>query len=519
MLKRFFLGLLQLFKPNKQVIIALSFGALSVVAFEPFGFAPAVVISLAGLFWLWTRLDTLFAGFKTGFWFGLGMFGVGISWIMSSLYIYSNVPFLLALLSTFIFVALFAVFVGLAGLIASYFYNKKQSSLIIVLIFPAIWVLIEWLRSTIFGGFPFLLIGSTQVHTWLAGYAPVLGVLGVSWAVALTSATLLLLLIKKSWLVTSSTVSAVVMVWAIGLSLTQIEWVKPIGTPVDIALIQGNISQDQKWLPEVFLPTLKTYVSLTKKNLGADLIVWPETAVPSYFDIVQKGALRSFLTEARYFEADILIGIITRDKDKNHYYNAIVNAGNPEQEYHKSRLVPFSEYFPFPTFFNKVSDLFGLPFSSFTPGKGDAQSRIMNVAGHDVGLSICFEMAFGEEIALSLPAAKFLVTVSNDAWFAHTLQPAQQLQDVQMRALELGREIARSTNTGYTAIVNIKGQIKQQIPAYETGVLRGEIQPYEGLTFFAKWRHLPILTMLFLVFGFIITTRFLKGKNNGKVNK
>lgn len=504
MFKRFFLGVLQIFKPNKQVFIALSFGVLAVAAFEPIGIALAAIISLAGLFWVWMKSGSLFDGFKTGFWFGLGMFGVGASWLMSSLYLYSNIPLILSLLATFIFVAFLASFAGLAGLLASYFYNKKSPNFILVLIFPAAWVLLEWTRSTIFGGFPFLLIGNSHVHTWLAGYAPVLGVLGVSWAVALTAAALVWIITQKSWLA-ASTILAVV--WAMGLSLKQIEWVSPIDSPVKVALLQGNISQDQKWLPEVFIPSLSMYVDLTKQNLDADLIVWPETAVASYFDRVQKGALRSFLKEAPLLDADILIGVITRDIDKKHYYNAIVHANNPEQEYRKSRLVPFSEYFPFPALMNQLSEWFNLPFSSFTPGEGTTESRLMTLAGHEVGLSICFEAAFGAELALSLPRAKFLVTISNDAWFAHTLQPAQQLQDVQMRALELGREIARSTNTGYTAIIDITGNIKYQIPAYEEGVLRGEIQPYEGLTFFAEWKHIPILAMLSLIFGFIIAKR------------
>ncbi len=509
MFKRFFLGIFPLFKPNIKVLMTMGFGALAVASFEPIAIAPAAIISLAGLFWFLMQSDSLFNGFKTGFWFGLGMFGVGTSWLMSSLYIYSNVPLLAALLATFVFITLLAIFVGLVGLVARYFYAKHASSLTLILLFPAIWVLLEWLRSTLFGGFPFLLIGTSHVHTWLAGYAPVLGVLGVSWAVALTSAIIVWLITKKftkkSWLVVGMSLT---VIWTLGLGLKQIVWVTPISSPVSVALLQGNISQDQKWRPEVFLPTLNTYVNFTKQNLDADLIVWPETAIPSYFDRVQKGALRTFLKEARYFEADVLVGVITRDIDNNHYYNAIVNIRNPIQEYRKSRLVPFSEYFPFPKLFNKISTFFDLPFSSFTPGEGTPESRVMSLGDYEVGLSICYEMAFGEEIALSLPRAKFLVTVSNDAWFAHTLQPAQQLQDVQMRAVELGREIARATNTGYTAIVDINGKIKYEIPAYEEGVLRGEIQPYEGLTFFAEWKHLPILFMLSLVFGFALVKRF-----------
>lgn len=135
------------------------------------------------------------------------------------------------------------------------------------------------------------------------------------------------------------------------------------------------------------------------------------------------------------------------------------------------------------------------------------------LGGQLAGLSICYETAFGDELAQKLPEAKYLITVSNDAWFAHTFEPAQQLQDVKMRALELGREIARSTNTGYTAIIDVQGKVKHEIPAYERGVLRGEIQPYEGLTFYAEWGKTPVLFMLFSLFAFMLAKRyFLTGR-------
>ena len=135
------------------------------------------------------------------------------------------------------------------------------------------------------------------------------------------------------------------------------------------------------------------------------------------------------------------------------------------------------------------------------------------LGGQLAGLSICYETAFGEEMATQLPDAKYFITVSNDAWFAHTFEPAQQLQEVRMRALELGREIARSTSTGFTAIIDIQGNIKQQLPAYEEGVLRGEVQPYEGLTFYAEWGKLPVLFLLFNLFGFLLAKRyFLTGR-------
>lgn len=171
----------------------------------------------------------------------------------------------------------------------------------------------------------------------------------------------------------------------------------------------------------------------------------------------------------------------------------------------KRHLVPFSEFFPFASVFKALSLLFDVPFSSFSAGSDN--QPLFQIGSHQVGMSVCYEMAFGEELARNAAEADYLLTVSNDAWFAHTLEPAQQVQDVQMRALELGREIARTTNTGYTIIVGTDGQIKQSIEPYQTGVLRGEVQPYTGKTPFVSWKQWPIFALLTLILLFLVMNR------------
>ncbi len=463
-----------------------------------------MLAAIAGLFMLWLEAETRFEAAKIGLWFGLGQFGLGVSWLFSSMYFYSGVALPFAVILTMGFVLFLALSTALGGWIALFFKNAKQPGLVLTLLFPAVWVLIELVRSTIFGGFPFLLSGTTHLDTWLDGYAPLLGVWGVSWAIAMSAGLLLWLFKEKSWVRASVTLC---LIWSIGGLLQNVQWVKPVDKPIDVALIQGNIAQEKKWLPDEFYPTLKTYIDLTKKNMDADVIVWPETAIPAYYDVVEKGALQGFIKDAKLLNTDILVGVIAGGKNSENYYNALINVHNPEDRYYKQHLVPFSEFFPFSSAFAFVSGLFNIPFAEFS--HGDSSQQPIKLGGHDAGLSICYEMAFGEELANSLPQAKYLITVSNDAWFADTFEPAQQLQEVQMRALELGREIARSTNTGYTAIVDIKGNIRAQIPPYEEGVLRGQVQPYDGLTFYAEWKTLPILFLLFTYFGFLIAKRYL----------
>ncbi len=477
-------------------------------AYAPFSFSPVILVTLAGLFALWLNAENRLDGFKLGLWFGLGQFGLGVSWLFSSMYFYSGVNLVAAGLATFVFVFFLALYTGLAGLLAFSLKDSKWPSLSLFVLFPAVWILSEYLRGTLFGGFPFLPLGLSHLDTWLEGYAPLLGVLGVSWAVAISAGLLLWFVQQRAWLLPSMLLA---LVWIGGGFLQQVDWVSPVGKPIDVALVQGNVPQEQKWQKQNFYPTLKTYVSYTKENMDADVVVWPETAIPTYYDVVEKGALYSFIKDAKLLNTDILAGVITGDRDADRYYNALVNLHNPEDRYMKSHLVPFSEFFPFHSLFEFLTGLFDIPFSTFTAGSPDQPP--MMLGGQLAGLSICYEMAFGEELARYLPEAKYLLTVSNDAWFAHTFEPAQQVQEVRMRALELGREIARSTNTGHTIIVDVKGVVKQSIPAYEEGVLRGEVQPYEGMTFFAEWRNLPILFMLFVIFGFILSKRyFLTGR-------
>ncbi|BCN94024.1 apolipoprotein N-acyltransferase [Thiomicrorhabdus immobilis] len=499
------LFLKNVFVPQKSHLFALLLGVISVFAFAPFDLSPIMLASVAGLFLLWLDAETRFEAAKIGLWFGLGQFGLGVSWLFSSMYFYSGVMLPVAVVLTFCFVLFLALSVALGGWIAQYFKNPNRPGLVLILLFPAVWVLIELVRSTIFGGFPFLLSGTTHLGTWLDGYAPVLGVWGVSWALAISAGLLLWLFKQKSWVTASVSLC---LIWSVGGLLQNVQWVKPLGKPLEVALIQGNIAQEKKWLPNEFYPTLKTYIGLTKLNMDADVVVWPETAVPAYYDVVEQGALKSFIKDAKLLKTDILVGVIAGGKDSDNYYNALINVHRPEERYYKHHLVPFSEYFPFTSAFEFVSGLFDIPFATFTHGEKDQKPLMLG--GQPAGLSICYEMAFGDELANQLPEAKYLITVSNDAWFANTFEPAQQLQEVRMRALELGREIARSTNTGYTAIVDIKGNIRQQIPAYETGVLRGKVQPYDGLTFYAEWKTMPVLFLLFTYFGFLLAKRYLQ---------
>jgi len=484
------------FQPNSWALLAFLFGAISVLGFAPFEFSVFALMGLTGLFWLWAVKTTQLAeGFRYGLWFGLGQFGLGTSWLFSSIYFYSAAGLVASLVLVSLFTLLLASFVALAGLVITRLRQAQYQGLTLLVLMPAVWVAFEWLRSHTFGGLPFLLMGTSQLGTWLDAFAPLFGVYAMSLALAMT-AGLLIWLIQYQQILKGLVLMS--LIWFSALGLRQVDWVKPVDEPVTLALIQGNVAQDLKWDAGAFNHMMQLYMKLSRQHLDAQILVWPETAVPGYFDQAAAGPLRHFVGDAQLQSSDILVGAIARaSPDVNQYFNAMINLRDPEQYYQKRQLVLFGEYYPMSGLLEELAALLDLPFSQFSAGP--VRQPLMQLAGHAVGVSICFEMMFGALIARDLPEARFLITASNDAWFSHTLEPAQLRQEVQMRARELGREIARATNTGYTVIVGVDGQIKQQIQAYEVGVLRGEIQPYEGATPFSRWQHWPVMLWVLLV--------------------
>lgn len=505
----------QLAWPDRYAFLAALLGGLAVLGFAPFEFSPLALISLAGLFWLWGCSTSRSQAFKYGLWFGLGQFGVGASWLFSSIYFYSEIGLIGSVVMVAGFVILLALFPALAGALGRYFYNPNRIGASLLWVFPAAWVLLEWVRSSILGGLPFMLMGMSHLGTWLDGYATVFGVLGVSFVVAVTAGLMVWFVQHKQTLPAALLVA---FIWPIGGVLQKTQWVTPVDEPIEVALLQGNFSQDQKWQSEQFVPMMRRYVGMTRANLDADLIVWPETAIPGYFDRAADTVLSQFIADAQLQSRDIMVGTITREADNSRYYNAMVNLRDLEQEYRKRHLVMFGEYYPLSGVVEKLAQSFGFPFSQFSAA--DQPQKPLTLGGQPAGVSICFEMMFGSELAQDLPHAKYFVTTSNDAWFAHTFEPAQLLQEAQMRARELGREIARATNTGHTAIIGVDGQIKTRIPAYEAGVLRGQVQPYEGLTPYARWTNWPILMIVFGIFGFILGKRYAyTGKISNPFNR
>ena len=462
-------------------MIALLAGAATVLAFAPVGFYPLALASFAVLIHRWMRAAPR-ACFWSGFVFGLGLFGGGVSWVYVSLSQFGGMPAPLAGLATFLFCAFIALFPAAAGWLQARV--PAADGVRACLIIPSAWTLFEWLRGWILTGFPWLSAGYAATGWPPQGYAPVLGVYGLSF-VTLSLAGILWALITRKKILAFVALFAVL---GAGQALRTVDWTAPLGDPVHAALLQGNIEQEMKFRPERYARIVETYAGLAEQT-SARLIILPETAVPRFYDRVEPEVLARFDAAAKRNGGDLLLGVAYREaQDRD--YNSVVTLGTaPRQAYHKVHLVPFGEFVP--PGFGWVLHVLQIPLSDFS--RGSPEQAPLAVAGQRVAVNICYEDAFGDEIARQLPEATLLANVSNVAWFGDSLAPSQHLQIARLRAIETGRMHLTATNTGVTAAIDRDGRVLAQLPQFAAGRLEISAQGYGGATPYVRLRDWPTL--------------------------
>lgn len=477
--------------PARDDLIVLLAGAATPLAFAPFHLFPLAILAPAVLFVVWSGVSPSRAAWR-GFLFGLGMFGVGVSWVYVSLNTYGNMPAPLAGFTVVLFVALLAAYPAVAGWLQAHF-RALAPGWRLGLVAPALWVLFEWLHGWVLTGFPWLDLGYSQTDTPLAGFASWVGVYGVSAMVAVSSGLLAAAWIDRrhAWRLY---LPAVAVVWVAGWLAGQVVWVQPSGAPLRIALVQGDIPLAIKWRPEFRDAIVNRYVELSERAAGARLIVWPEAAVPDYFDRIAPTLVPRLQRIAHERNADFLIGAVERDLGASTYYNSVFVIDHEKGRYRKRHLVPFGEYLPFPKLLGWLINYLQIPMSNFSAGRADQPP--IHAAGHVIGVSICYEDAFGAEVIQALPAATLLVNVSEDSWFGRSLAPHQRLQMARMRALESGRPMLRAANTGPSAIIDDHGKVLARSPQFTEYVLTGMVQPTVGMTAYARYGNVPIVTLL-----------------------
>lgn len=470
--------------------LVLGVGALLPLSLSPFDawwFAPLPLF--AYLFLL--QGVTVKRQCLRSFWFGLGYFGTGASWVYVSIHDYGYAPVPLAALLTLAFVAGLA----LAFALPMWLWHRsvQRNVLGVVLGFPAVWVLNEWYRSWFLTGFPWLYVGYSQTNSAMGGWAPVGGVYSIGFLLALLASSALYSLQtrKQVWL------PFLVLAVSVGggMCFDQWAWTRPIPSlRQHVVLVQGNVQQQQKWKPEQREAIRALYRRMSDPFWGKhQLIVWPEAAIPELYT-PQHAFFKSMREEVEMRGGALITGVPSMQYDatgERVFHNSLLGLGEASGFYHKRRLVPFGEYVPLQQWLEGLLDFFKMPISEFSVGP-DRQENL-STGMLRVASSICYEVTYPELVASQARDADVLLTVSNDTWFGSSIGPHQHLQMAQMRARENAREMLRATSNGISAFIDSRGRIVSHSPQFQPFVLQGDVQGFRGNTLYQLLGNWPVL--------------------------
>jgi apolipoprotein N-acyltransferase len=498
-------------------LLAAAAGASLVLAFAPFEWRVLSVLAPAVLLLVWLD-STPGQAFRRGYLFGLAFFGCGVSWVFNSIHVFGEAPAPLAAAITASLVLFIALYPALTGYLVNRYF-RASDALTLVLAYPALWSLLEWVRGWFLTGFPWLTLGQAQLDWPLAGVVPILGATGAT-LVCMISAGLLVFVLVGSrrgfWLA----VGGLAALWLTTGVLGRVDWTYPAGAPLTASLLQGNIAQDEKLRAGQLEPTLRLYRRLTEAHWRSDLIVWPETAVPIWYDEVAASFLEPLAREARRHGTAIITGVFAYDPHAGEAYNSVVRLGAEPEFYHKRHLVPFGEYLPLRNLLTWMESMIHIPMSDLSAGHGRPLLRLPVLGDLAVGISICYEDAYGAEVNDALPEATLLVNVSNDAWFGDSLAPHQHLEIARLRALETERWLLRATNTGISAVIDARGQVVARAPQFETRVLTTTVQPRQGVTPFSRWENWAVVAAaLLMLLVVLVSARKTQDNDRANINR
>lgn len=479
-------------------IIALFSGALL-----PFGFSPFHLpgLALLGLAFFFTQLSHGLTirgkpgrtkACLTGFIFGLGYLGFGVSWVYVSIHDYGHLNIILSGIITLLFIAYLSLFTGFVA----YLYHRlahHRSKLTQCLIFSALWCLGEYARSTLFTGFPWMLLGFGQLDTPLKFLLPLIGVYGVSFLACFAATCLSMLLQEKklrrlSWLITF--MGLLIM----PVALKNVAWTKQQLHPISIGIIQANLSMRDKWDDALFWQVLSYYKNEIEKLLGqTQLIIMPESAIPAPRSYVSD-FLDSMHQKSQTSNTAILLGI-PEEPSEHTYYNSLLAFGAASGTYQKKHLVPFGEFIPKP--FQWIMNWLSIPLTNISEGLHD--QPLIEVFHHPIATLICYELAYPNLLREQLPAAEWIVSISDDGWFGHSFAMYQQLQMAQALSVQTGRYQIVANNDGLSSVINAQGVLIKSLPAYQAGILKSAIYASTGASPWVIWGDKPVLLFSFMI--------------------
>ena len=495
---------------------ALAGSLTAYLSFAPIGWWWVPYLGFAVLAALIARAPSVKRGALIGFIFGLAYFLAGVAWVRVSMNQFGGMPLPLAWFSAFLFCAYLALYPMLAGAFTAW--AKPKNPWFFAFVFASAWTFGEYLRAYLFTGFEWLSLGTSQVGPFTQTIiTQSLGSFGASWWVALLAGFVGWSVggamqlpardaRKRGAKVAAQAAVGILIVASLGFA--NVPFSSEVGAPVKISLLQGNVAQSMKWEPEKFSETLGLYERLVAQAKG-ELIILPETALPAPLSRIPTEYIERLRGIANSKNANLIIGVPVQENGK--FYNAAISLGVEDaQQYRKVHLVPFGEYMPLRGMLAWFYANLTIPMSDFV--SGDALQPNIKVNGQSLGISICYEDAFGRDVHRTLPDATLLVNISNDAWFGQSAAAEQHLQLSQMRAIEFARPMLRANNTGITAVIDERGRVTQRLQSFTEGILETTIHGRKGSTPYAAWGDLPILLICLAGLGIGAAQRLRRGR-------
>lgn len=486
-------------RPYWRYSLSLLSGLALVFAYAPFSQGWLAPLLIA--FWLLmlVRSQTQRQALATGFAFGFGWFGAGVSWVFVSIDQFGGLPLIFSVLLMVLLWAYLALFPMLAAWL--WFRSRRWLSGMSLLVLPLFWLVTEFLRGWLFTGFPWLSLGYSQTSTVMGNMAPHIGEIGLSLLVMLSALGFALTLLRKQlqWLLVP------LVCYSTGIVAPYVNPMQPTGETVNVALVQGNINQDLKWDASRQWINLLKYMDLARPYYDHDLVIWPESAITA-IEPYATDALQEIDKAAATNNTAVITGIIDLKESNNGYYNSIIVLGQQpdsgyqyaaDNRYEKHQLLPIGEFVPFESILRPLAPLFNLPMSSFQ--RGAYRQPNLEANGYQLAANICYEVAFPRQIAAAVDNhTQLLLTISNDSWFGNSHGPHQHMEIARMRAMELGRPMLRSTNNGVTGMVDERGRWITRITQFEANVASAHVSLVEGKTWFRYTGEWPawIIAML-----------------------
>jgi len=518
--------------PRWHYLVALAAGAANTLSFAPTPHGGWLELAIFVFFFAWlTRTTGWKSAALTGGAFGFGNFVTGVWWLYVSMHYYGGMAAPLAGAAVVLFTLYLAVYPALAAGVWSFCAGHARNGALDdkpfsptwhgAFAFASAWAISEWLRGYVFTGFPWLASGYAQVDGPLAGFAPVAGVYGVGWMLALVAALIVQALVRvrepaearngatRVVRVAPAAVVAVALI-AAGMLLPLVTWTVPANTPLNVRLLQGNVKQEMKFEEAGMVAAINEYQQMITAK-PADLVVTPETAIPVIIQELPEPfalAVRKFVdTTGTSVIFGAIGGTITPEGRLVDYTNSLfgITPGSHElYRYDKHHLVPFGEFIPWG--FRWFVAMMNIPLGDFA--RGAPVQKPFLVHNQPVAVDICYEDIFGEEIARSIresdTPAGVLVNSTNLAWFGDTIALDQHLQIARMRSLETGRPMLRATNTGTTAAIDAHGNVIARLAPYTVGSIDVTVQGTSGNTPYVTSGNNTVLavSLFLLAFGF-----------------